>query len=188
LKPKKTKIKAYRLFYPQIAVVIASRKEYRVEAVAINSAISVSYEHPKVVWAIKREASILGIVRKSKFFSLNWMDSKYAKSVDYLGFEHARTSDDEIVAAGLTWLPGKKSSTPMVTEAEAVLECELDRIVHLGDNDLVIGSVLSARAGSDFSEYWRFKTYKPLIYFGAVPGKKKGRYGGLTKEGERWAN
>ncbi len=169
-------VKVYRLFYPQIAVIVAARATNRVKAVAINSVISGSSDPPRVVCALKKEATILAIVRESKSFSVNWMDSRYVTSVDFLGFQRGGKPKDEIKAAGLTWLPGRKTAAPIVSEAAATLECTLDRVIPLGDNDLVVGNVVSARASSDFSEYWQFKTYKPLIYFGAVPGKKAGRY------------
>jgi len=172
----KETVKVYRLFYPQIAVIVASRRADHVEAVAMNSVISGSSDPPRVVCALKGEAEILAAVRESKSFSMNWMDSRFVKSVDFLGFQRAGNPRDKIKAAGLTWVPGTKTPAPVVSEAAAVLECTLDRVIPLGDNDLVVGNVVSARTSRDFSEYWQFKTYKPLIYFGAVPGKKAGRY------------
>ncbi len=172
----KNAVKVYRLFYPQIAVIIASRTTDRIEAVAINSAISASSDPPRVVFPMKREATMLAIVRESKSFSVNWMDSKFVTSVDFLGFQREGNPKDKIKAAGLSWSPGGKTSTPIVSEAAATLECTLDRVIPLGDNDLVVGNVLATRTSSDFSGYWQFKTYKPLIYFGTVPGKKAGRY------------
>jgi flavin reductase (DIM6/NTAB) family NADH-FMN oxidoreductase RutF len=174
--PQENQVKVYRLFYPQVAVVIGSRKGDRVEAVALNSVISGSSDPPSVVWTMKREASILGIVGKSRAFSVNWLDSRHQESVDYLGFKQSRNPRDKIRAAGLTWLPGKKTLAPMVVEADAVLECDLNRIISFGDSELVVGNVVSTRTSPDFSEYWQFKTYKPLIYFGALSGLKKGRY------------
>ena len=173
---KKEAVKVYRLFYPQIAVIVASRTTHHVEAVAMNSVISGSSDPPRVVCALKGEAKILAIVRESKSFSVNWMDSRFVKSVDFLGFQRAGNPRDKIKAAGLTWVPGTKTPAPVVSEAAAVLECTLDRVIPLGDNDLVVGNVVSVRTSRDFSEYWQLKTYKPLIYFGAVPGKKAGRY------------
>ncbi len=172
----KNVLKVYRLFYPQVAVIIASRATDRVEAVAINSVISGSSDPPRVVCAMKRETTILAIIRESKSFSVNWMGSRFVTSVDFLGFKREGRPKDKIKAAGLTWLPGSKTSAPIISEAAATLECTLDRIIPLGDGDLVVGDVISTRTSGDFSEYWQFKTYKPLIYFGAVPGKKKGRY------------
>jgi len=173
---KKEAVKVYRLFYPQIAVIVASRTTHHVEAVAMNSVISGSSDPPRVVCALKGEAKILAVVRDSKSFSVNWMDSRFVKSVDFLGFQRAGNPRDKIKAAGLTWVPGTKTSAPVVSEAAAVLECTLDRVIPLGDNDLVVGNIVSVKTSRDFSEYWQFKTYKPLIYFGAVPGKKAGRY------------
>ncbi|MDA4128731.1 MAG: flavin reductase family protein [Thaumarchaeota archaeon] len=172
----KREIKVYRLFYPQIAVIIASGTKDRVEAVAINSVISGSSHPARVVFAMKKEAAILPIVRERRSFSVNWMDSRFVKSVDFLGFQREGNPKDKIKAAGLTWLPGNTTGTPMVSEAAATLECSLDQVFPLDDSDLVVGRVVSTRASGDFSEYWRFKTYKPLIYFGAAPGKKVGRY------------
>ncbi len=174
--PKNETIKVYRLFYPQTAVIIASRTRNRVEALAINSAISASSDPPRVACALKREATILAIVGESKSFSVNWLDSRFATSVDFLGFQREGNPKDKLKAAGLSWLPGGKTLTPVISEAEATLECTLDRVIPLGDNDLVVGNVVTTRASRDFSEYWQFKTYRPLVYFGAIPGKKAGRY------------
>jgi flavin reductase (DIM6/NTAB) family NADH-FMN oxidoreductase RutF len=173
---KKEAVKVYRLFYPQIAVIVASRTTHRVEAEALNSVISGSSDPPRVVCAIKREAPVAVTIRKSKSFSVNWMDSRFVKSVDFLGFQREGNPRDKIRASGLTWLPGSKTSAPLVSEAAATVECALDRVIPLGDNDLLLGNVVSTRTSRDFSEYWRFRTYDPLIYFGAIPGKKAGRY------------
>ncbi len=107
---------------------------------------------------------------------MNWLDSKFVKSVDFLGFQREENPKDKIRAAGLSWLPGGKTLTPVISEAEATLECTLDRVIPLGDNHLVVGNVVATRASRDFSQYWQFKTYTPLVYFGAVLGKKEGRY------------
>jgi flavin reductase (DIM6/NTAB) family NADH-FMN oxidoreductase RutF len=173
---KKAAVKTYRLFYPQIAVVVASRMEGRVEAVAINSVISGSSNPPRVVCAMKKSEPTLVIMRESKSFSVNWMGLEFAKSVDLLGFRRKGKPRDKIRAAGLNWRPGGRTSAPTISEAEATLECKLNRIIPLDDNDLVVGDVVSTKTSSDFSDYWQFKTYKPLIYYGAVRGKKAGRY------------
>ncbi len=174
--PRTNAIKIYRLFYPQIAVIVAARTKRCVDAMTINSAISGSSDPPRVLCAIKKGAAILAVIRESKGFSLNWMDTKFAKSVDYLGFKQEGNPKDMIRAAGLTWKPGSAASTPLVSEAAATLECRLNRTIPLGDNDIVVGDVVATRTGRDFAEYWQFISYKPLIYFGTVPGKKAGRY------------
>lgn len=174
--PKNKPIKIYRLFYPQTAVVIAARAADHVEATAINSVISGSSKPQRVVCALKSDETVLATLRESKSFSVNWMDSRFAESVDFLGFRRVGKPKDKIKAAGLNWLPGSKTSAPVVSEAEATLECKLDEVVPLGDNELVIGNVVSARTSGDFSDYWQFKTYEPLVYIGAVPGKMAGKY------------
>ncbi|MDV3244834.1 MAG: flavin reductase family protein [Nitrososphaerales archaeon] len=157
-------------------MIVASRATDRVEATVINSVISGSSDPPRVVCSMRKDATILAVVRRNKSFSVNWMDSRFVTSVDYLGFKRKGNPKDKIKAAGLNWLPGRRTLAPIVSEAAATLECTLDRVIPLGDNDLVVGNVVSTRTSRDFSEYWQFKTYKPLIYFGAVPGKKAGRY------------
>jgi 3-hydroxy-9,10-secoandrosta-1,3,5(10)-triene-9,17-dione monooxygenase reductase component len=174
--PRKETVKPYRLFYPQMAVVVASRATDRVEAVAINSIISGSSNPPRVVCSLKRATAILAMIRGSKSFSVNWMDTRFVGAVDFLGFKRRGNPKDKIKAAGLTWLPGSKTSAPSISEAAATLECTVDRVIPLGDNDLVVGNVVSTRTSGDFSGYWQFETYKPLIYFGAIPGEKAGRY------------
>jgi flavin reductase (DIM6/NTAB) family NADH-FMN oxidoreductase RutF len=169
-------VKIYRLFYPQLAVIVAARAADRVEATAINSVMSGSSDPPLVVCALKSGSSILATLRESRSFSMNWMDSTFAEAVDFLGFRQKGNPKDKIKAAGLSWLPGSKTSAPTVREAAATLECELERVVPIGDSDLVVGKVVSTRTSRDFAEYWRFNSYRPLIYFGGVPGKKRGRY------------
>ena len=73
---KKEAVKVYRLFYPQIAVIVASRTTHRVEAEVLNSVISGSSDPPRVVCAMKREAPVAVMIRKSKSFSVSVLSSK----------------------------------------------------------------------------------------------------------------
>jgi flavin reductase (DIM6/NTAB) family NADH-FMN oxidoreductase RutF len=103
-------------------------------------------------------------------FSLSWIDSKFAKAVESLGTRSAATFRDKLAAGGLTHKWGVILRVPVVVEASAVLECSLAEIHKLGDHDLLVGDIRNAYASSDFSEYWKFKQYHPMLYVGSERG------------------
>jgi flavin reductase (DIM6/NTAB) family NADH-FMN oxidoreductase RutF len=105
-------------------------------------------------------------------FSLSWVDASLVKSLEVLGTT-SHGVPDKLRAAGLKHSRGRKLDVPIVKGAAASLECSLDARQPLGDHELLIGKVLDARATEDFQGYWRFESYRPVLYAGIQGGSFK---------------
>jgi flavin reductase (DIM6/NTAB) family NADH-FMN oxidoreductase RutF len=95
---------------------------------------------------------------------------KYAKAVEFLGIRSSAEFKDKLAASGLTHELGSVLKVPIIRKAVAVLECDLVGVHKTGDHDFLIGEIKAARASSDFSDYWRFKDYNPILYIGSENG------------------
>jgi flavin reductase (DIM6/NTAB) family NADH-FMN oxidoreductase RutF len=62
---------------------------------------------------------------------------------------------------------------PVLEDSVAYAICETRRVLPLGNHDLFIGHVIGAIASLDFDEYWKFKSYDPILYLGS--GKRTRR-------------
>jgi flavin reductase (DIM6/NTAB) family NADH-FMN oxidoreductase RutF len=106
-------------------------------------------------------------------FGVNWVQFPDAKKVGELGETSAKEYENKLSAVGFTTIKGEKTSQPLIQEASATLECRL-REKHLtGTHQLVIAEVVAASATEDFSDYWDFTKYNPLLYAGTLNGKGK---------------
>jgi flavin reductase (DIM6/NTAB) family NADH-FMN oxidoreductase RutF len=54
----------------------------------------------------------------------------------------------------------------MIRDAEGVLECRLHERHRIGTHELIVGEVVAASATENFTEYWDFSKYKPILYAG----------------------
>jgi len=161
--------KAYRLLYPAVPAIVACNDKGLVYAMPAVSVVSLS-NHPALVGVSSSpEHSTSAEIAKVKSFSVSWLDASRAEAVRVLGTT-THTSTDKLKAAGLQHSRGRVLDVPLLDEAVATLECSLYARQTLGDHELLVGRVLEARASDDFQEYWRFDSYKPILYSGIQQG------------------
>jgi len=112
---------------------------------------SVSLEPPLVMACMSRSAATHGAVEASGVFALNILPVDARD----LAQRFASTSVDKF--SGLRTLPGD-SGAPLLADALAHCDCEVEDAVAAGDHTIFIGRVLSARSRDD-------RTAGPLLYF-----------------------
>ena len=87
-------------------------------------------------------------VRETGDFVVNLVDEALsAQAVDASGEWAADV--DEFALTGLTPVASEKVKAPRVGESPVSLECRLERIVDVGDTDLIIGEVVWAHVRDD---------------------------------------
>ncbi|MBI3116520.1 MAG: flavin reductase family protein [Thaumarchaeota archaeon] len=159
--------KAYRLFYPAVPVVVASSYGGKISAMAVVTAVSVSNVPPRVGFASLQTHSTYRTILSSRSFSMSWLDRSLAREVELLGSKRGKGVTDKLRSVGLKHNKGRVLEVPVIDAAVATLECSLVNVVALGDHDFVVGEVKAAYAQTDFSGYWQFKRYKPILYVGS---------------------
>lgn len=164
--------KVYRLFYPAVPVIVSCGDGGTVYAMPAVSVVSLSNDPPLVgVSSSPGHATHQAVLRAGRF-SLSWVDVSFVKQLEVLGTT-SHGVPDKLRAAGLEHTRGRKLGVPIVEGAAASLECSLDARQPLGDHELLIGRVHEARATEDFKEYWRFESYRPVLYAGIQDGSFK---------------
>jgi flavin reductase (DIM6/NTAB) family NADH-FMN oxidoreductase RutF len=159
--------KVYRLFYPAVPVVVASSFRDTVSAMAVVTAVSVSDVPPRVGFASLRTHSTYKTIESSRSFSMSWLDRSLAREVELLGSKREEGVKDKLASAGLKHRRGRVLDVPVIDAAAATLECSVVKVESLGDHDFIVGEVKASYSESDFSEYWQFRRYRPILYIGS---------------------
>lgn len=132
----------------------------------VVSYAAVSISPLMVAVACQRGGFTYKLIVKSKSFSLCILDSAYVKPVGKLATFSGSKVKDKLAEVGFDHEYGAKLKVPLIRGSSAGLECKLVRRVITGDQILIIGEVVAARASEDFSDSWSFKKYKPILYTG----------------------
>jgi flavin reductase (DIM6/NTAB) family NADH-FMN oxidoreductase RutF len=156
----------HRLFYPQVPAVMSAASCGRVSAMPVVSYASVSEVPPMAAVSCTPWSFTTKLAMKSGAFSLSLLGREHLKAVERLATMSGAKVDDKLSAAGLAHRPGKELAAPVISMAEATLECELHSKRKLGDHVLLVGLVRAASASNAFSDFWDFRRYRPMLYTG----------------------
>jgi len=159
--------RVYRLFYPAVPVIIASSFKGTTSAMPAVSAVPVSDIPPLVGFSTLKTHSTYDTIEASGAFSLSWLDRSHVREVELLGSKSGRATRDKLTSVGLRHSRGRVLNVPIIDAAKANLECSVVKTETLGDHEFVVGEVKAAYADADFSEYWQFKRYTPILYAGS---------------------
>uniref|UniRef100_Q01W45 Flavin reductase domain protein, FMN-binding n=1 Tax=Solibacter usitatus (strain Ellin6076) TaxID=234267 RepID=Q01W45_SOLUE len=114
----------------------------------VNSFSSVSLEPPLVLISLGHQVSVINQFRAAKSFAINVLAAEQQPLSD----RFARKGHDRF--DGLEWRRGV-TGVPLLPGVLAAIECDVYKIIPLGDHDLFIGEVMhvTVREGN------------PLLYF-----------------------
>ncbi|MHB8566130.1 MAG: flavin reductase family protein [Nitrososphaerales archaeon] len=158
---------AYRLFYPQVPVIVTAMSGTATASMPANSCIPVSNSPPLICVAIRRKGRTGKIIESSGAFSLNWVGYEDHFFVENLA--RSIESKNKLEQLGISY--EKVRGAPVLTDSYAYVVCKLLKKISVGDHNLFIARIISARASRDFHEYWGYKNYRPVLYLGS--DKKK---------------
>jgi flavin reductase (DIM6/NTAB) family NADH-FMN oxidoreductase RutF len=141
----------------------------------VTSATPVS-EVPPTILCISGDTNTLSLIVESRAFGLCFLGEESRKVLDRLGFSSGSRVRDKLAKAGVEWVPGRTVQVPLIRNAHASLECTVLELKKVGGYTMVLGRVRRALVSEDFHEYWRYRSYHPLLYYGPTPSGKEGRY------------
>jgi flavin reductase (DIM6/NTAB) family NADH-FMN oxidoreductase RutF len=157
---------AHRLFYPGVPAVLAAMSRDTVAAMPVISYVALSEEPPLFGVSCAQTSFTLGVVKEAHAFSVCLLGAESVASMELLASGKGRRGSDKLMGAGLKHRPGRRLGVPIISGSVAALECSLERSLKTGDHVLVVGRVEAASASSDFRDYWRFRSYRPILYTG----------------------
>ncbi|MEP1144207.1 MAG: flavin reductase family protein [Henriciella sp.] len=104
----------------------------------VNSFSSVSLSPPLIQWNIKLDSPSRAAFRSYSSFAVNIMGAEDKEQT----LRFANPKVDKF--SGVDWSPGK-TGVPILSNAAAILECELCKSLICGDHEILIGKVVSMR-------------------------------------------
>ncbi|NLE76599.1 MAG: flavin reductase family protein [Chloroflexi bacterium] len=100
----------------------------------------VSFEPPQVVLSVARERFVNRILRKGKKFAVNIIGQEQAR----LAAEYAGSGADDRLAEA-TLLEPQTTGAPVLADALAYLDCQVQEVWETGDHTLFLGQVVSGQ-------------------------------------------
>jgi len=129
--------------FPMPVVVVGAMVEGRPNLMAVAWVSRVEPRPPMIAVAMgKRHYTNVGI-HETKAFSVNIPGVDLLEKVDYCGLVSGRTVDKSEV---FTIETGAATGAPLIAECPVVMECRLERVVDLPNEELFIGEIVSVRA------------------------------------------
>jgi flavin reductase (DIM6/NTAB) family NADH-FMN oxidoreductase RutF len=143
-----------------VTALTADGGPYGMTATAV---CSVSLEPPLVLASLSVGSATLNAVRETERFALNFL----GRGEESLARRFAGPATEKF--DGVAWERGSTGS-PVIPEALAVAECELDRVVLAGDHAICIGRVVRVSVNDAVAN-------DPLIHFCGAYSALSGRSG-----------
>jgi len=117
----------------------------------VNSFNAVSLEPPLVSICLGHAVSLIDLFREASFFGINVLNENQRPLSDHF----ARKGHDRF--QGVAWTPGQ-TGAPLIYDALAAIECQLEQRVTVGDHDIFIGRMVAAKVTEA----------APLLYFASA--------------------
>ena len=104
----------------------------------VSSFTSVSLEPPLISICLGHAVSLIDTFRAANFFGINVL----AEEQRHLSERFARKGHDRF--QGIAWTAGENGA-PLIDGALAAIECQVEQRIPVGDHDIFIGRMVSAR-------------------------------------------
>ena len=134
--------------------VITAGIGWDISGMTVTSVSSLSVDPPALIVSINREASSWPLVRRYGFFGVNILTSDQIDIAErFTGKDGLRGADR---FAGAHWTT-RVSGVPLLTDALAVIDCEVEDVVERHSHAIVIGRVLDVAVSARTAAlaYWQ---------------------------------
>ncbi len=156
----------HRIFYPQVPLALCAQHGGRVSGMPVVAYASLSDSPPLIGVACNPLAFTYRLCVRARAFSLCLLDSRHLRLMEKLATVSGARTTDKLVEVGFSHSRGASVDAPVITGSAATIECSLFSRKKLGDHFLLVGKVEACYASEDFSDFWAFRKYKPILYTG----------------------
>jgi flavin reductase (DIM6/NTAB) family NADH-FMN oxidoreductase RutF len=162
--------------YPSLVSLISCRENIT----TVSWITPVCYRPPMLCVSIQQQSFSNELIKTFKEFVVNIPGNKILKKVDFCG-NFSGKNFEKFKETKLTKMKAKRVDSPIIKECPINLECELEKVIPLGDHDLFIGRVVCTWVDEDVFEGGsiNYKKIQPICY----TGRKYWSLGSI--EGER---
>jgi flavin reductase (DIM6/NTAB) family NADH-FMN oxidoreductase RutF len=157
--------------YPHPVVLVTCSDGKSDDIVTLAWAGTICSDPPMLSVSIRPSRFSHKLISESKEFIVNVPTEKILKEVDFCGM-HSGKDTDKWKKTGLTKLPARDVSAPMIAECPINIECKVKEVKQLGTHDMFLAEVIHVHADKDVKSKGRTK---PVVYI-------DGEYWGLSEE------
>jgi flavin reductase (DIM6/NTAB) family NADH-FMN oxidoreductase RutF len=133
---------------PLQTILLTCRADSKDNIITLDWHMPLSFEPMMFAVSIGKTRYSLEMVRKSKVFVANFMGHNSESGVLFCGRNSGRNVD-KFALCGLKKEEAKTIDCPRIAEAQAYLECEVEREIEFGDHILFVGKVTHAEVKSE---------------------------------------
>jgi len=140
-----------KYFWPMRHYLVTCGRGSRSNIIAVSFCMPVAKEPPTVACAIGQKMYSCELIRQTGEFVINVPTQEMTRQVYYCG-THSGRDCDKFRETGLTPLPARHISAPIIAECVAHIECRVTQSISTGDKRLFIAIVLDAYADEDVEQ------------------------------------
>jgi flavin reductase (DIM6/NTAB) family NADH-FMN oxidoreductase RutF len=136
---------ALRMIPYGIYVLTAKSGDGTIGTATVNWVTQTSFAPPLVAVGVKSDSGAYGALKDSGHFILNML-GKGQQGAAFAFFKPAEVDGDTISGEPFT---AGETGAPVLTNAQACVECKVAEIVERGDHHIVIGEVVNAAVAKE---------------------------------------
>lgn len=180
------------MLYPLPVVMVSTAdRNGKSNIITIAWAGTVCTNPPMVSISVRPERYSYLALQETGEFVINLTTRELAFATDYCGVKSGRDVD-KFKETGLTPLPAKEVSAPLIAESPVNLECRVRQVLPLGSHHMFLADVVAVHADEkymDENHKFHLEKAEPIVYsHGAylVCGEQLGTFGySVRKSGQK---
>jgi flavin reductase (DIM6/NTAB) family NADH-FMN oxidoreductase RutF len=126
--------------YPGMVALVTAKFGEKQNIMAAGWHSYISYDPPIYGVSIAKERYTYDLIVKSKAFAINFVSAEHVHYIQHCGITSGRDTD-KFSELGIKTQTGKTISAPILREAYVAYECQVEKIIPLGDHDWIAGNI-----------------------------------------------
>ena len=176
------------MLYPLPAVMVScARPGEKPNIITVAWTGTICSDPAMVSISVRHERYSYEIIKETGEFVINLTTEELCRATDYCGVRSGR-DHDKFAELGLTAMPAKEVSCPLIGESPVNIECRVKQVLPLGSHDMFIAEVAAVDVSEAYmDENGKFElndtglmVYSHGEYFGL--GRKLGKFGWSVKK------
>lgn len=147
-KIKKTKMGALQLLNPKPVVLVGTVMDGKPNFITVSWAGITSENPPTMSIAIRDIRYSLKGIKENMTFSVNIPSADLVKETDFCGTVSG-TKHNKVEECNFKIFYGKAKNAPMIEQCPINIECDVFKIIDIGDHSVIVGKIIESYITTD---------------------------------------
>lgn len=149
---KKKQAKTKSSLQPSPAVLVSCRGlDGEDNALAVGYCCNCSFDPPMVMVGIVPSRYSHRLIKESRCFVVNLVDSSYQEVFDYLG-SHSKRDGDKLSVMHVRLRDGEKVNAPILVDCPVNIECSVVDSIVTGSHEMFVGKIEYTHADEEITD------------------------------------